>query len=90
MNRRSFMGLIAAAPVAITAAPAVVCELPELARCAGMPIGGISEKMPEISMEEMEERYFRPYCEAMEREWIAAERNGTAWWLPPDMQRKAV
>ncbi len=36
MNRRNFIALLGAAPVAIAAAPAVAEELPELARCAAM------------------------------------------------------
>ena len=91
MNRRRFFGLLAAAPVAIAAAPIVAAELPELARCAGIKIGEtIRVKKPilfkELSDAEMEERYFRPAAEAIHNRMLkdmAAGKFDQLFYRPP-------
>lgn len=62
MNRRRFFGLLTAAPAALTAPQHIHSEN----RKKLFKVGTIGRVNPKISLtlEEMQERYFRPYFEA--------------------------
>ncbi len=79
MNRRNFIALLGAAPVAVAvaAAPALTAReyiAAENRKTIQSRVGfkgkRVAEKFPELSLEEMDERYFRPYAEAYHKEML--------------------
>lgn len=89
MNRGRFFGLLAAAPVGLKAS---TCIAPLVASVNGAPAIRFSKNayvmtVPHLTLEkEFVDRYLHPYFESLEHGWREAEKNGTAWWLPQDMQ----
>ncbi len=69
IHRRSFLSLLGIAPVALAVAPPVVASAAKQFR-VGIIGDQLADKFPQLTMEEMEERYFRPYCEQVHKEML--------------------